>query len=275
MKENINEIINYFAKANISFLDLLKFTVLPHRSCKGAITDPSSGGLIIPISGSACFTLEGEPYIMKPGMVIHAGPDMCLDKEVIGDESWKYAVIHYKIPKSEIKKFPLYQSHFALLTGQNGKISDLLQQLMLSQSTPGASALFRTKLLFTTLLSEIFDSVKKQLADNDTVVIEQVMEHMRKNYAESITIAQIAMDFNMDRRRLFYLFEHQIGITPSNYLIQYRMLKAKELLGTCDCPIKQVAECVGYTDSLYFSRAFKKRTGMAPSEFRMFIKNSV
>lgn len=275
MKENINEIIEYFAKANVSFLDLLKCTVLPHRSCKGAITSPSSGGLIIPISGSACFTLEGEPYIIKPGVIIHAGPDMCLDKEVIGDEPWQYAVMHYKIPKSEIKSFPLYKSHFELLTGENVKITDLLQQLLLSQSTPGASALFRTKLLFTTLLSEIFDSAKKQLADNDTVVIEQVMEYMRKNYAESITIAQVAMDFNMDRRRLFYLFERQTGITPSNYLIQCRMLKAKELLGTCGCSIKQVAECVGYTDSLYFSRAFKKQTGMSPSEFRMFIKSSV
>lgn len=275
MIENINEIIEYFAKANVSFLDLLKCTVLPHRSCKGAITSPSSGGLIIPISGSACFTLEGEPYIIKPGVIIHAGPDMCLDKEVIGDEPWQYAVIHYKIPKSEIKSFPLYKSHFELLTGENVRITDLLQQLLLSQSTPGAPALFRTKLLFTTLLSEIFDSAKKQLADNDTVVIEQVMEYMRKNYAESITIAQVAMDFNMDRRRLFYLFERQTGITPSNYLIQCRMLKAKELLGTCGCSIKQVAECVGYTDSLYFSRAFKKQTGMSPSEFRMFIKSSV
>ncbi len=275
MRESINEIIDYFAKANVLFLDLMKFTVQPHSSCKGTVTNPSSGALIIPISGSACFALDGETYIMKTGMVIHAGPNMCLDKEVIGDELWKYAVIHYKIPKGEIKRFPLYQRHFALLTGQNAKISDLLHQLMLSLSTPGASALFRTKLLFTTLLSEIFDSVKKQMADNDTVVIEQVMEYMRKNYAESITIAQVAMVFNMDRRRLFYLFERHAGITPSNYLSQCRMLKAKELLGTCGCSIKQVAECVGYTDSLYFSRAFKKQTGMSPSEFRMFIKSSV
>ncbi len=273
MKENINEIIEYFAKADVSFLDLLKCTISPHRSCKGVITNPSSGGLIIPVSGSACFTLEGESYIMKPGMIIHAGPDMCLDKEVIGDEPWKYAVIHYGIPKGEIKRFPLYKRHFALLTGQNPRIFDLLQQLMLSQSTPGASALFRTKLLFTALLNEVFDSVKKQLSDNDTVVLEQVMEYMRKNYSESINIAQIARDFNMDRRRLFYLFERQSGITPGNYLIQCRMLKAKELLGNCSCSIKQVAECVGYADSLYFSRAFKKQTGMSPTEFRTFIKN--
>ncbi|WP_312812569.1 AraC family transcriptional regulator [Sedimentibacter sp.] len=275
MKENINDIINYFAKANVSFFDMIYSTVLPGRSFIGSTTDPSSGGLVIPVSGSACFTLEGEPYIMKTGMVLHAGPDMCLDKEVIGDEPWRYMVIHYKIPKSETKKFPLYQSHFALLTGQNAKISDLLQHLMVSQSTPGATALFRTKLLFITLLDEIFDSAKKQLTDSSTVVIEQVMEYMRKNYAESISIGQIAMDFNIDRRRLFYLFEHYAGITPSNYLIQCRMLKAKELLGTCDCSIKQVAECVGYTDNLYFSRAFKKQTGMSPSEFRMAVKNSV
>lgn len=275
MKEDINEIIDYFAKANVSFLDLFRTTVMPNRICKGAVTCPSAGGLVIPISGSACFILEGEPYIMKPGVIVHAGPNMSMDKEVIGDEPWKYAVIHYKIPKSEVKKYPLYQSNFAFLTNQNARISDLLQQLIHSQSTPGAAALFRTKLLFTTLMSEIFDSVKKQLEDSDTAVIDQVMEYMRKNYSEPVTISQIATDFNMDRRRLFYLFERHAGITPSSYLIQCRMLKAKELLGTCDCSIKQVAECVGHTDSLYFSRAFKKHTGMSPSEFRMYVKSRV
>lgn len=275
MKININEIIEFFARANVSFLDLFKYSISPSSRCKGAITSPTSAGLVIPISGSACFTLEGEPYIMRPGMVLHAGPGMHLDKEVIGDDVWKYIVIHYSIPTNEMKRFSLYQSSFELLTGQNPKITDLLQQLHLSQSMPQASALFRTKLLFTTLLGEIFDLAKRQLADNDTAIIEQVMEYIRHNHTEQMTVSQIALDFGLDRRRLAYLFERQTGMTPISYLIQCRMLKAKELLGTCSCSIKKVAECVGYYDSLYFSRAFKKQTGMSPSEFRSLIENSV
>nr|WP_312579217.1 AraC family transcriptional regulator [Sedimentibacter sp.] len=275
MKKNINEILDYFAKANVSFLDLLKCSISPNNSCEGAMTSPVSGGLVVPVSGRAYFTLEGEPYIMKPGMVLHAGPGICLDKEVIGDETWQYIVIHYNIPKNEIKKFPLYQSHFAFLTGQNPKISDLIQQLHISQSTPGASSLFKTKMLFTLLLSEFFDSARRKLEDKGTALIEQVMEYIRQNHAEPITISQIAADFGLDRRRLTYLFERQAGMSPSNYLIQCRMLKAKELLGNCTCSIKQVSECVGYYDSLYFSRAFKKQTGMSPSEFRKFTKSSI
>ncbi len=275
MKENINEIIEYFSKANVSFLDLYKSSALMHASCKGTITNPESGGLVVPISGNACFTVEGESYIMKPGMVLHAGPNLRLDKEVIGGEAWQYAVIHYNIPKNEIKRFRLYQGHFAFLTGENPKISNLLQQLFISQSTPGATFLFRTKMLFISLLSEFFDSAKRQLADNDTSLIEQVMEYIRQNHAEPITIAQIAVDFGVDRRRLAYLFERHAGMSPSNYLIQCRMLKAKELLGNCTCSITRVAECVGYYDSLYFSRAFKKQTGMSPSQFRKHAKSSV
>lgn len=57
-------------------------------------------------------------------------------------------------------------------------------------------------------------------------------------------------------------------MSPIHYLIECRIIKAKELLGSPGCSVKQVAECVGYTDSLYFSKAFKKYTGVSPSEYR-------
>lgn len=268
METDINQIIDYYAKASTAFAGMFfEYGEFNNRSIDRR-TNPFCGGLVIPLMGNVCFTLDGTEYRIQPGVVIHAGPNMRVSIKGSDHKPWNLAVIHYTIPENEINRLPLFQNHFSFPIGENVKIPDLIQQLLLSQSTPGAFALFKTKLLFTNLLGEFFDSAKRQCADSGSKLAEQVMEYIRQNHAEPITISQTASRFGLDRRRLAALFERHVGMTPSNYLIECRILKAKELLCTSSCPIKQVAECVGYSDSLYFSKAFKKLSGISPSEFR-------
>ena len=68
---------------------------------------------------------------------------------------------------------------------------------------------------------------------------------------------------------LLRLYRQVKGSTPTQDLIRLRIEKAKRLLvGHPQLEIKQVAAAVGYEDALYFSRLFKKETGMNPSAFR-------
>ncbi|WP_312699152.1 AraC family transcriptional regulator [Sedimentibacter sp.] len=270
MEININEIIDYYAKSSTSFAGMF-FEKREFNDSNVVIdrrTNPFCGGLIISLMGNAHVTLNGTEYMINPGIIVHAGPNMRVCIKNSDDKPWRLAVIHYRIPENEMSCMTFFGSHFSFAIGENIKIPDLIQQLFLSQSSPGSLALFKTKLLFTNLLGEFFDSAKRQLTDNNSKLTETVMEYIRQNHAEQISISQTASYFGLDRRRLAALFKHHVGMTPSNYLIECRILKAKELLQSCSLPVKQVAECVGYSDSLYFSKAFKKITGISPSEFR-------
>lgn len=275
MNPNINEIIDYYSKASVSFCDILVCTVEPNSKDFNSGTNPFYSGLVIPLMGSACFTLNGTPYVMEPGMVVHAHQGMRLDKETIGEGAWRYAIIHYKIPESEVTRFPFYRSHFSFQTGSDAAVSDTIHQLVIHQELPDPSARFKSKLLFITLLGQLFDLAKEQIADSNTHLVEQIMEYLRQYCPEQITISSTAKHFGLDRRKLAMLFEKYAGMSPSNYLIECRMLKAKELLRTCSCPVKQIAEYVGYADSLYFSKAFKKYMGISPSEYQQRMKHSL
>ena len=275
MDGTINDIIDYYAKANWSFAGIFLEQALPNSPVIHRKTNALYGGLAVSLAGMAHFTLNGTPYLMKPGMVVHAGPGMRLNIQVASPETWRFAVIHYRIPSDEVIKFPFFKSHFSFYTGENAKITDLIQQLLSQQSIPGALAAFQSKILLTNLLGEFFALAKRQTVNDDTIQIEQIMEYIRQNYATSLTISQIAERYELDRRRLAYLFERHVGMSPIQYLIECRIRKAKELLHICDCPVKQVAESVGYADSLYFSRAFKKQTGFSPSEFRESMRNRI
>ncbi len=67
-------------------------------------------------------------------------------------------------------------------------------------------------------------------------------------------------------------FKATTGKTPTRYMIDSKISKAKELLLTTSLPMNQVASLCGYNDPLYFSRIFKKRVGVSPREYRK-IKN--
>ena len=58
----------------------------------------------------------------------------------------------------------------------------------------------------------------------------------------------------------------------SAYLNDYRIAKAKELLGTTDLGVKDVSYACGYADSSYFARVFKRQTGQTPSDYRLTIQ---
>ena len=58
------------------------------------------------------------------------------------------------------------------------------------------------------------------------------------------------------------------GVTPMQYIISLRIQQAQRLLGTSEYNVTEVSSLVGYDNPLYFSRLFKKQTGMSPSEYR-------
>lgn len=58
-----------------------------------------------------------------------------------------------------------------------------------------------------------------------------------------------------------------IGTSPNEYLTKFRISQAVELIERSSLPVSAVAASVGYDDSLYFSRVFKKITGVSPSSY--------
>ncbi|CDX03940.1 Transcriptional regulator, AraC [Desulfitobacterium hafniense] len=268
MEISLNEIIDYYAKADVSFVGAFGERISPELKVLNRHTNPAGGGLVIPFSGSACFTFDGKPYVIEPGMVVHAGPGMRLSKEVIGDREWEYAVIHYHIPQQERDKYPLFHKDFSLAHGRSAKVPHLVRQILDNQSIPGAAAKFQTKVLFLSLLQEIFTAACGQPGHGDSKLIEEAMGYIRLNYADELTVQKVADEFSIERRQFSYLFKRHTGMSPIHYLIECRISKAKELLGSPGCSVKQVAGWVGYPDSLYFSKAFKKYTGVSPSEYQ-------
>jgi len=268
MEININHIIDYYAHATVNFVDIFTNKMEPNLKDIGRTTAPGKCGLVFPLAGRASFSFNGTPYLMEPGMVVHAGPQMPIEIQTIGDKAWEYAVVHYHLPAEEVALYPLATQHFSIKTGEHSKIINLVQQLIESYAMPGSMATFKSKSLFMNLVEAILISAKMKVLDTANEMMEQVIQYIHEHYSKPLSVSKIAQEFGVERRRFAYLFEQHTGMNPSSYLTEYRMRRAKELLQFCDSTVAEIAECVGYVDSFYFSRVFKKSTGMSPTAYR-------
>lgn len=125
----------------------------------------------------------------------------------------------------------------------------------------------------------IVDNLLRIIRDTLTVCIEKKTLHDKKpinfakqyvasHYMEKILISDITEKIFMNDDYFSILFKKETGINFSDYVINYRMTVARQLLRTGDNTICEVGEKVGYDDSKYFSRIFKKNIGVTPGEYR-------
>jgi two-component system response regulator YesN len=99
-------------------------------------------------------------------------------------------------------------------------------------------------------------------------VLGQVKQYLQEHYATDVTLEEVAEKFAISPYYLSKLFSQQCGITFIDYLTDLRMEEAKRLLTETQKGLKEIASEVGYANPNYFSRVFKKKTGVTPSEYK-------
>lgn len=103
--------------------------------------------------------------------------------------------------------------------------------------------------------------------------VQKILLYIGKNYANEITVQEIAEQFRINESYLSALFKKETGINLSNYLQRYRLFKAMELLKNSDLRINEIAYRVGYQNPCYFTEQFKKIFNITPSEIRKSLGN--
>ena len=96
-----------------------------------------------------------------------------------------------------------------------------------------------------------------------------VLEYISQNLTGSIKIKDLTQIANLSERAFRHAFLQFTGKSPKQYIEDKILNSAQELLKNTDLTVKEVAFSLGYEDPYYFSRAFKKKYGTAPREYRL------
>lgn len=110
--------------------------------------------------------------------------------------------------------------------------------------------------------------LNKQQPGSRPDTMQLVAAFLESNYSQKITQQDLADLFYLNKDYLCRRFKQEYGVSMMTYLAGIRISKAQELLSGTALHYQQIAEAVGISDSKYFARQFKQKTGMTPAEYR-------
>lgn len=117
-------------------------------------------------------------------------------------------------------------------------------------------------------LRQACNHVRNQQQNAYSAAITRVLSIIHTRYGENLSVSALAEDVHYSAAHLSTLFRQETGTTIGDVLFRTRLSAAMEQLRTTQDPVCLIAQSTGYTDVQYFSRVFKRFTGMTPLEYR-------
>lgn len=218
-------------------------------------------------SGSLIAVIDGREYRLEVGDGLFYCPNdtQCYTVSVDAEHPLEqHLYVHFcgKVADEVLKKAGFDRS--AVIPNTAGEAKRIFESLMrcyrLGDEITAAGNLLR-------LIALLSPKPQSQQNVGSRLILSEA-EFISSHYSEEIDLDKCAERCGFSRSRFTHLFTEILGVSPYRYQQKFRLEQACELLCSSTLPISEVAESVGFEDALYFSRLFKKRFGVTPSEYR-------
>ena len=108
----------------------------------------------------------------------------------------------------------------------------------------------------------------KQGYQSEKLQVQAMVKYIQEHYAQALTLQVLSGEFKMSESYISSLIKKRTGKGFSEHLMEIRIRKAQEYLRTTNDSIETIAERVGYPDYFYFTKVYKKATGISPAAYR-------
>ena len=224
--------------------------------------------------GYGTFKFNGKVYNLKQGDIFILLKGMQVEYVASIDDPWEYYWIGFSGSNANeyLNRTSITNSCVANCE-ENSKIPKIILNMCEISKTYNPSRsddILLLKELYS-LLYALIEEFPKPFEYKDKELhtyIQDALNFINSNYMHSITVQEIADYVNLSRSYLYKMFIKNLGISPQRYLINLRMYKATLLLKSTKLPIGEVANSLGYSDSLLFSKTFSKHFSMSPLNYR-------
>lgn len=233
------------------------------------------------LSGSGELHYQNNIYTIETGDVFLIDCNNYQYYKTISNEPWEMDWIHFYGGNSDIfyKEFTkngrnVFRTNPA--KAKQNTIHALMQKLLHLQKEPNARTDFECSVLIHELLNElIFQKYELDFAKSDIPgYIKSVKNYIDENYRYGISLEDLEKQFHINKYQIAKEFSKFIGQPPIDYQISRKLSYAKDLLRYSNLSVKEVSLEIGLENFAYFSRLFKRKTGISPSEYRKTDNNS-
>ncbi len=225
-------------------------------------------------SGKGRFCIGDREYHLRKGQCFLICPDIVTYYQADDYEPWHYSWIGFHGLKAEsyLQQAGLSLKQPISTCIDEDFISNCFSQMIASRALHRGRELRLLGYLHLFLSQLIeqhgMDRYPDRTGDRKDVYVQKAVEYIGMNYSRKMSISELSRHIGLDRSYLGSLFKEHLGVSPQDFLINFRMNKACELIKSDNLTIGDISRSVGYDDQLLFSKLFKKHLGVPPSEYR-------
>lgn len=243
----------------------------PHTRTDYVIHVVVDGKGMLDYRGKRWMIREGQMFILYPGEVTTYYADK--------DDPWYYCWIGFQGESAaKIVESIGFSSQTPVLSlKQSSHIEDVIRTMLAIKKVSLDGQLRRSAGLLD-ILSDLIQERTVRAESEKTVSTfsysEYAVRYINNHFSEKIRIQDLAKHIGISRSYLVKLMRQETGMSPQEYLIETRMRRASDLLSRSNDPVRNIAAECGYEDALAFSKVFKSRFGVNPSDYRAHFRSA-
>ncbi len=207
------------------------------------------------VSGTGVFVREGKMHILKAGDLFVIPPYTETFYQADEYDPWEYIWVGFTVTG----KLPPAFDGAVIRHAGVGEIFEEMQRCHKMENGKNAFLISRLWELIGVLLEQEPPNID---------YVQKALGLIHAEYMEDITVSTIAKRMNLDRSYFSTLFKDRLGVPPGQYLMQYRLEKAAELLTVYGEKASVACVSVGYPDLYHFSKMFKAYYGVSPRGYQ-------
>lgn len=217
----------------------------------------------------------GKTYELGPGQAFIIRPGEETTYRADDDDPWSYMWVGFHGYRAEdfIEAMGYVKGSPIIKIEQMDTCAECINKMLEYSQITRINEVKRMSalmLLFATIMED--NASDAQESDNieypSKIYVKAAVDFITEKYMNKIKIDDIADFIGISRSHLTGSFKKEMGVSPQEYLINFRLEKAASLLRSSKEQINIIAYQCGYEDSLSFSKAFKQKFGMSPKSFR-------
>ena len=251
-----------------------RYVMVPHWHKEFEIGRILEGSLDITIDGRYYHGERGDIFCINSGSLHSAQPHDCVYEDLVFDLQF---LLHERSCANGFLYALLYSqkkvSPFLPAADTNDTLQHMVEQLMVAMKNRLDEG---NELLVTGFAYIILGFIEKDklllepyTAEHNSRLskIKLALSYIHKKFKQEITLQDLADLLEVQKPSVVRIFKEMIGRTPLDYINAYRILIAREMLKNQNVSITQVAVDLGFADLSYFTKVFKRYSGITPREY--------
>ena len=225
------------------------------------------------VSGKGILDYAGKRWEIRGGQMFILFPGVETTYYADKNDPWYYCWLGFNgLSAGKIVESIGFSEQTPVLTLSDAvKIEHEIRKMLEARELTLDGQLRRNAGMLEILSNLIRDSAERGPADSSPNIYsysEYAVRYINNHFSEKVRIQDLADHIGISRSYLVKLVKQETGMSPQEYLIETRMRRASDLLSRTNDSIRVVAAECGYDDALAFSKVFKSRFGLNPTEYR-------